>query len=118
MAFRRMRSALVGPLLTLGAIVTVLLVVPMGAASAPTKSCASRGTCQVIGLSVQFDDSPGYLVRSDGGGPYTNGVDNVTAVLRGTGGLVFDTGTILPAVRGMVSEYNNPLPGSSAYSLL
>jgi hypothetical protein len=72
----------------------------------------------VIGLSVQVDDSDGYLVRSDNGGPYINGVDNVSAVLRASGGLVFDTGTILPAVRGMVSQYTNPLAGSSAYSLL
>ena len=119
MAFRRTRSAVLGLLVTLAAIAaTASLVVPLGAAGAPAKTCASRATCQVIGLSVQVDDSAGFLVRSDGAGPYINGVDNVSAQLTAGGAFRFDTGTVLPAVRTMVSQYNNPLPGSSAYSPL
>jgi hypothetical protein len=121
MAFRRMRSAVVGALLTLAATVSaVFLVAPVGASGPPsrTTSCIAHTSCPVISLSVQFDDSAGYLLKSDGVGPYVDGVDNVTARLRASGEFLFENGTALPAVRGMISQYTNPLPGSSAYSLL
>jgi len=121
MAFTRMRFAIVAPLLTLAAILpTVLLVPPVGAAGPPprTTSCIAHTTCPVVSLTVQFDDSAGFLLRSDGGGPYVDGVDNVTAKLRANGEFLFENGTGLPAARGMTPQYTNPLPGSSAYSPL
>jgi hypothetical protein len=81
------------------------------------QSCIAHTTCPVISLSVQFDDSTGFQVRSDGGGSYVDGVDNVTAKLRANGEFLFENGTLLPAVRGITSQYTNPLPGYSAYSL-
>lgn len=119
MAFRGIRSAAVRPMLALGALASLAgLAAPLGAAPPRVTSCVQKATCQVVALSVQFDDSAGFLLRSDGAGPYVDGVDNVTAQLRANGEFLFNNGTLLPSARAMTADYSNPLPGSGAYSLL
>jgi len=84
--------------------------------------CAKHGTCAVTNLSVQLLDvdafNAPYPVRSDGRGPYSHGVDHVTAQFLAGGVFAFDTGTVPPATRDMISEYIFPLPGYAAYSPL
>ncbi len=124
MVSRRMRSVSVGPGLILAAIVsTMLLVAPVRADKpASHNTCGLRNACPAISLSVQFletdANSTPYPLRSDGQGTYVNGADNVKAVFDSGGSFSFDTGTVLPAVRDMISQYNAPLSGYSAYTLL
>jgi hypothetical protein len=115
MAIRREKSIPVAPILVTAAMVsTLLLMVPARGTAAGT--CGRGGKCPVTSLSVQFVDS-GYPVTSDGLGLYYDGVDNVQASFDDGGGFDFDTGIVLPALRGMTSQYAYPLPGSPLYAL-
>jgi hypothetical protein len=81
------------------------------------QSCMKMDNCPAVSLSVQFVDSAGFLLRSDGGGSYIDGVDNVTAQLRSNGEFLFENGTLLPALRGLTPQYTDPLAGYSPYVL-
>jgi hypothetical protein len=115
MSIKREKSIRVAPSFVAAAILSMLLAVSAHATAAGT--CSRGGKCPVTSLTVQFVDS-GYPLSSDGLGPYYDGVDNVKAFFDDKGGLTFDTGTVLPAGRGMTSQYTYPLPGSLAYTLL
>jgi hypothetical protein len=115
-----LKSASLGMSLALVAIVsTMFLVAPVRAGG--LAGCAKGSKCPVTNLSVQILDTVASIpnaIRSDGQGPYVDGVDNVKASFGDGGAFRFDTGTLLPAGRSMISEYQNPLAGSSAYTLL
>jgi hypothetical protein len=123
MAFRRVCTH--GPIAAPGAVVAVIVsVMLLGAPliAKPLFSCSRANTCPVVSLSVQIVDvdanAAPYGLQSDGIGLYTDGQDDVQAVIDSRGVFVFDTGRAYPATRTMIARYTRPLPGYAAASLL
>ena len=108
-----------------GAVLTAIVFLMLFSASSnanPLPGCSKSGHCTIIHLSVQIVDvdahSVPYGIQSDGDGVYIDGQEGVVAQIASTGVFSFDTGKLYPATRTLISHYDKPLAGSSAYTLL
>ena len=84
------------------------------ALGALTMAGAKPGTVTPVPLDVEFDDSPGRRITSDGQGPYSDGVDGVAAQIDQYGNVILNFQTTQSAMRKVHFDYSDPLDATGA----